>query len=61
MRKTLELIFFNVALICVLLVGMEVAGQIAFYLWKGYPVFRPRAAAEAARNAWPNRRWPSGG
>jgi len=40
MRKTLELIFFNVALICVLLVGMELLGQVGFYLWKGYPVFR---------------------
>jgi lysophospholipase L1-like esterase len=46
MRKALELIFFNVALVCVLLVGMELVGQVVFYLWKGYPVFRPRPAAE---------------
>ena len=46
MRKTLQLIYFNVALLCVLLVGMELAGQVVFYLWKGYPVFRPRPASE---------------
>jgi lysophospholipase L1-like esterase len=46
MRKTLELIYFNLALLCVLLVGMEVAGQVIFYVWKGYPVFRPPARAE---------------
>ena len=46
MRKALELILFNVALVCVLLVGMELMGQVVFYLWKGYPVFRPRPAAE---------------
>jgi lysophospholipase L1-like esterase len=30
--------FFNVALFCVLLVGMEVAGQVVFYLVNGYPL-----------------------
>lgn len=46
MRKTLELIYFNVALFCVLIVGLEVGGQLVFYLWKGYPVFRAPARAE---------------
>jgi len=46
MRKTLQLIYFNVALLCVLLVGMEVLGQVIFYVWKGYPVFRPPARSE---------------
>lgn len=45
MRQTLKLIYFNVALLCVLLAGMELVGQIAFYLWKGYPVFRAPAVA----------------
>lgn len=45
MRKTLELVFFNVALVLVLMVGMELVGQVAFYLWKGYPVFRAAAHA----------------
>ena len=40
MRQTLKLIYFNVALLCVLLVGLEIVGQIAFYLWKGHAVFR---------------------
>ena len=45
MRQTLKLIYFNVALLCVLLVGMELVGQIAFYFWKGYPVFRAPVVA----------------
>ena len=45
MRQTLKLIYFNVALLCVLLVGLELFGQIAFYVWKGYPVFRAPAVA----------------
>src|SRR5215475_8257211 len=43
MRKALVLIYHNVALLCVLLFFLEAAGQLAFYLLKGYPVFRTPA------------------
>ena len=46
MRQTLKLIYFNVAFLCVLLVGMELGGQVLFYLWKGYPVSRQPPRAE---------------
>ena len=46
MRNTLKLVYFNVALFCVMLVGMELSGQLLFWVWKGYPVFRPPARAE---------------
>ena len=36
--RTLRLVYFNVSLFCVLLVGLEVTGQAAFFLWKGYPL-----------------------
>jgi lysophospholipase L1-like esterase len=39
MRQKLYLVYFNASLLCVLLVGLELAGQVAYYLWKGYPVY----------------------
>lgn len=34
----LKLIYFNVSLFCALLVGLELAGQAAYFLLKGYPL-----------------------
>ena len=39
MRQKLYVVYFNIALICFLLVGMEVAGQVLFLAWKGYPLY----------------------
>ena len=39
LRQKLLLIYFNISLICMLLVGLELAGQVTFYLWKGYPLY----------------------
>lgn len=39
MRQKLLLVYFNISLLCVLLVGLELTGQVVFYLWKGYPVY----------------------
>jgi lysophospholipase L1-like esterase len=39
MKRSLFLVYFNISLVCVLLVGLELAGQVVFYLWKGYPVY----------------------
>jgi len=38
-RSKLAVVYHNVALFCVLLVGLELGGQILFYLLKGYPVY----------------------
>lgn len=38
-RSTLAVVYFNVSLFCVLLLGLEAAGQVLFYLIKGYPVY----------------------
>ena len=37
-RLALRLAYFNLALFCVLLVGLEVAGQVLYFSWKGYPL-----------------------
>jgi len=48
MREWLRLIYFNVACFCVLLVGMEVAGQLLFLIIKGHPVwYSPRRSHSA--------------
>lgn len=39
MKDLIRVVWFNVALICVLLVGAEVTGQLVFYGLKGYPVW----------------------
>jgi lysophospholipase L1-like esterase len=39
LRRTLFLVYFNISLLCVLLAGLELTGQVVFYLWKGYPVY----------------------
>jgi lysophospholipase L1-like esterase len=39
-RRALVVVYFNLALFCVILFAMELTGQVAFYLWKGYPVFQ---------------------
>jgi lysophospholipase L1-like esterase len=38
-RAKLAVLYANLSLFCVLLVGLEVGGQILFYLLKGYPVY----------------------
>jgi len=48
MRQKLELVYFNVALVCVLLVGLELGGQVVYYLLKGYPVFNTPLRTEGA-------------
>lgn len=40
MKEALRIIYFNVAFFCVLLVGLEVTGQVAFLALKGYPVYQ---------------------
>lgn len=40
LRSKIALVYFNVSLFCVLLLGLELAGQVAFYCLKGYPVYR---------------------
>src|SRR5215813_10266095 len=40
LRSKLELVWFNLSLFCVLLLGLELAGQVVFYLVKGYPVYQ---------------------
>jgi len=37
-KRALYIGYFNVALFCVLLVGLEIAGQIGFFLVRGYPI-----------------------
>ena len=39
MRQKLFLVYFNVSLVCVILVGVELVGQIVYVLVKGYPVY----------------------
>jgi lysophospholipase L1-like esterase len=39
MRDRLWLIYFNVSLLCVLLMGAELIGQISYFAVKGYPLF----------------------
>ncbi len=39
MRNKLFLVYVNISLVCVLLLGLELAGQFAYYVWKGYPVY----------------------
>ena len=38
-RQKLFLVYFNISLVCVLLVGMELLGQVAFLLRYGHPLF----------------------
>ncbi len=40
MRQKLVVLYFNVALFCVLLVAGELIGQVLFFLLKGYPVYQ---------------------
>lgn len=40
MKGSLRVVYFNVALFCVLLVGLEAAGQLVFFASKGYPVWQ---------------------
>lgn len=40
MKEAIKVVYFNVALFCVLLVGLEAGGQLLFYLAKGYPVWQ---------------------
>jgi lysophospholipase L1-like esterase len=40
MKSRLFLVYFNVSLLCVLLVGLELTGQVAYFLLKGYPVYQ---------------------
>jgi lysophospholipase L1-like esterase len=37
-KRALYVVYFNLALFCVLLVGIEVAGQVGFFLVHGYPI-----------------------
>jgi hypothetical protein len=37
--ETLKVLYFNVSLLWVLLIGLEVGGQVIYVLWKGYPLF----------------------
>jgi lysophospholipase L1-like esterase len=39
MRQILRVTYFNIVLTCVVLVGMELAGQVLFLLLKGYPIY----------------------
>ena len=36
--RALRLVYFNLAAFCVLLVGLEVTGQVVYFCWKGYPL-----------------------
>jgi lysophospholipase L1-like esterase len=39
MKQKLWIIYLNLSFFCVLLVGLELAGQLAFLAWKGYPLY----------------------
>lgn len=40
MKQAIKLVYFNVAFFCVLLVGLETAGQVAFAATHGYPIWQ---------------------
>lgn len=39
MKKKLTILYFNVALFCVLIVVTEISGQLVYFFVQGYPVF----------------------
>jgi lysophospholipase L1-like esterase len=45
MKDKLWLVYLNVSLICVLLVGMELVGQVSYFAFHGYPLFESAAHA----------------
>lgn len=39
MKQKLRIIFFNISVLCILVVGAELIGQVGYYIRYGYPVF----------------------